>query len=384
MGKVLLATSGGNVGVGTSNPGQKLDVSGNLNVSGNITAAGNITTGGTVSFNGGTVFDSTPSGGGVNQGPVYVDPSSAAAGTTLLGAAVGGAQKFRVDSSGDLLAAGSLTTSGGVTAGRNVTAGSNVLVTGDLGIGTNTPAAQLDIEGLTPSAQATTATTALRIVGGSGSESTSIAVSGGNGAAVAITGGTGGAGNPAGSGGAITLTGGAGANDPSPNIAYQSEMVQGTPDMLILRTLVLGPAHGQTVAHAIERGSDEVLQVEHGSLYPALHRLQESRLGRVVPGDLRQQSQSEVLQADARGQKAALRPDVPLGTTGPRYWPHLETRSGEATMNWRRFFRREEADAEQLEEIESYLDLTAQEYIEREWNHRRLAQRLKGSPATQP
>ena len=54
----------------------------------------------------------------------------------------------------------------------------------------------------------------------------------------------------------------------------QSEMVQGTLDMLILRTLVLGPAHGQTIAHAIERGSEEVLQVEHGSLYPALHRLQ--------------------------------------------------------------------------------------------------------------
>src|SRR5205085_9027625 len=53
----------------------------------------------------------------------------------------------------------------------------------------------------------------------------------------------------------------------------QSEMVQGTLDMLILRTLVLGPAHGQTIAHAIERGSEDVLQVEHGSLYPALHRL---------------------------------------------------------------------------------------------------------------
>src|SRR5260370_17826089 len=53
----------------------------------------------------------------------------------------------------------------------------------------------------------------------------------------------------------------------------QFEMVQGTLDMLILRTLVLGPAHGQTIAHAIERVSEEVLQVEHGSLYPALHRL---------------------------------------------------------------------------------------------------------------
>src|SRR5918995_1380384 len=53
----------------------------------------------------------------------------------------------------------------------------------------------------------------------------------------------------------------------------QSEMIQGTLDMLILQTLVVGPAHGQTIAHAIERGSEEVLQVEHGSLYPALHRL---------------------------------------------------------------------------------------------------------------
>jgi PadR family transcriptional regulator PadR len=54
----------------------------------------------------------------------------------------------------------------------------------------------------------------------------------------------------------------------------KSEMVQGTLDMLILQTLVVGPAHGQTIAHAIERGSEDVLQVEHGSLYPALHRLQ--------------------------------------------------------------------------------------------------------------
>lgn len=51
-------------------------------------------------------------------------------------------------------------------------------------------------------------------------------------------------------------------------------MVQGTLDMLILRTLVIGPAHGQTIAHAIERGSEEVLQVEHGSLYPALRRIE--------------------------------------------------------------------------------------------------------------
>jgi len=55
----------------------------------------------------------------------------------------------------------------------------------------------------------------------------------------------------------------------------QSEMLQGTLDMLVLRTLALGPAHGHTIAHAIERGSEDVLQIEHGSLYPALHRLED-------------------------------------------------------------------------------------------------------------
>lgn len=53
------------------------------------------------------------------------------------------------------------------------------------------------------------------------------------------------------------------------------ELLQGTLDLLILRTLAVGPAHGHTIAHAIERRSDDVLQVEHGSLYPALHRLED-------------------------------------------------------------------------------------------------------------
>lgn len=51
------------------------------------------------------------------------------------------------------------------------------------------------------------------------------------------------------------------------------EILQGTLDLLILRTLRLGPAHGHAIAKAIEQGSDDVLLVEQGSLYPALHRL---------------------------------------------------------------------------------------------------------------
>jgi transcriptional regulator len=54
-------------------------------------------------------------------------------------------------------------------------------------------------------------------------------------------------------------------------------LLQGTLDLLILQTLVLGAAHGHTIAHAIERQSDDVLQIEHGSLYPALHRIENKK-----------------------------------------------------------------------------------------------------------
>jgi PadR family transcriptional regulator PadR len=55
----------------------------------------------------------------------------------------------------------------------------------------------------------------------------------------------------------------------------QGDLLQGTLDLLVLQTLVLGPAHGHTIAHVIEHRSEDVLQVEHGSLYPALHRLED-------------------------------------------------------------------------------------------------------------
>lgn len=55
------------------------------------------------------------------------------------------------------------------------------------------------------------------------------------------------------------------------------DLLQGTLDMLILRTLLFGPAHGHAIAKHIQQTTDEVLQVEHGSLYPALHRLERQR-----------------------------------------------------------------------------------------------------------
>ncbi len=53
------------------------------------------------------------------------------------------------------------------------------------------------------------------------------------------------------------------------------EILQGTLDLLILRTLVMGPAHGHTIAQSIESTSENALEVEQGSLYPALHRLED-------------------------------------------------------------------------------------------------------------
>jgi transcriptional regulator len=61
-------------------------------------------------------------------------------------------------------------------------------------------------------------------------------------------------------------------------MARRLELMQGTLDMLILRTLQWGPQHGHGISVAIRANSQEALQVDHGSLYPALHRLREQGL----------------------------------------------------------------------------------------------------------
>jgi PadR family transcriptional regulator PadR len=59
-----------------------------------------------------------------------------------------------------------------------------------------------------------------------------------------------------------------------PDAPSRVELLQGTLDLLILRTLLAGPAHGHAIARHIQRTSEDLLQVETGSLYPALHRLE--------------------------------------------------------------------------------------------------------------
>jgi PadR family transcriptional regulator PadR len=81
------------------------------------------------------------------------------------------------------------------------------------------------------------------------------------------------------------------------------ELLQGTLDLLILRTLLLGPAHGHAVAKAIEFRSDDVLQVEQGSLYPALHRLIKRRWISVEAGTSENNRRAKFYRLTAKGRR---------------------------------------------------------------------------------
>ena len=81
------------------------------------------------------------------------------------------------------------------------------------------------------------------------------------------------------------------------------ELLQGTLDLLILRTLLLGPAHGHAIAKTIEMRSDDVLQVEQGSLYPALHRLIKRGWISVQDGTSENNRRAKFYRLTARGRR---------------------------------------------------------------------------------
>jgi PadR family transcriptional regulator PadR len=81
------------------------------------------------------------------------------------------------------------------------------------------------------------------------------------------------------------------------------ELLQGTLDLLILRTLILGPVHGHAIAKAIERNSDDVLVVEQGSLYPALHRLMKRNFISAEDGVSENNRKARFYRLTAKGRK---------------------------------------------------------------------------------
>jgi len=81
------------------------------------------------------------------------------------------------------------------------------------------------------------------------------------------------------------------------------ELLQGTLDLLILRTLLLGPTHGHAIAKAIEFKSEDVLQVEQGSLYPALHRLIKRGWISVQDGTSENNRRAKFYRLTARGRR---------------------------------------------------------------------------------
>jgi transcriptional regulator len=87
----------------------------------------------------------------------------------------------------------------------------------------------------------------------------------------------------------------------------QNEMLKGTLDMMILRTLVGGDTHGHTIAKVIERASEDLLEVEQGALYPALHRLEDRRWVSSYWGASENHRKAKLYRLTAEGRKQLVR-----------------------------------------------------------------------------
>jgi len=92
-------------------------------------------------------------------------------------------------------------------------------------------------------------------------------------------------------------------------VGKPSDLIQGTLDLLILKTLATEPKHGWAIAKRIQQVSDEVLQITQGSLYPALHRLEQQALIEAVWGQTETGREAKFYQLTTAG-RAALRAET--------------------------------------------------------------------------
>ena len=86
-------------------------------------------------------------------------------------------------------------------------------------------------------------------------------------------------------------------------MAKQSDLLQGTLDMLVLKTLALGPMHGWGISQRIQQVSEDVLVINQGSLYPALYRLEHQGLIKAEWGESENKRKAKFYKVTARGRK---------------------------------------------------------------------------------
>ena len=143
------------------------------------------------------------------------------------------------------------------------------------------------------------------------------------------------------------------------------ELLQGTLDLLILQTLRWGPSHGYGITQAMRASSGAVLQVDTGSMYPALHRLErQGSIDSRVEG-LRQQAAGEGLSAHRGGPEAARVRALALGAAERSDRRHPEPgEASERGLTSSRFWRRSR-DEELAEELRGHLDMARREAEER-------------------
>src|SRR5437667_4731950 len=113
--------------------------------------------------------------------------------------------------------------------------------------------------------------------------------------------------------------------------ATRVEFLQGTLDLLILRTLLAGASHGHAIAKHIQRTSEDLLQVETGSLYPALHRL-EAKGWIAASWELSEKGKRQVLSPHAARTQTARSRTVEMGGVLPRRRIDLESSRPGGTM----------------------------------------------------
>ena len=100
-------------------------------------------------------------------------------------------------------------------------------------------------------------------------------------------------------------------------VRNKSDLLQGTLDMLILKTLALGPRHGWGISQRIQQVSDDVLQVNQGSLYPALHRLEQQGWLRSSWGNSENNRQAKFYELTKAGRRQLEKES--------RHWARLST-----------------------------------------------------------